>query len=87
MYKLYILRSTNNQLYIGLTSNLEERLKAHSSGRASQMTRSFVDFEFVYTEDFASLATAMAREKQCKGWTRAKKEALITGDLNLLKRL
>jgi hypothetical protein len=43
--------------------------------------------ELVYTEPHPTRASALTRERQLKGWTRAKKEALIKGNLDLLKRL
>ena len=45
------------------------------------------EFELVYQEDYVTRIEVMRREKQLKGWTRAKKEALITGNLELLKKL
>jgi putative endonuclease len=45
------------------------------------------NWKLVYQEDYDSRLEAMRREKQKKGWTRAKKEALISGDLVLLKKL
>lgn len=45
------------------------------------------NFIFVYIEQYGTRLETMRREKQLKGWTRAKKEALIKGDLKLLKKL
>ena len=88
-YIVYILRFTNNTLYIGQTNNLEHRLKDHKNKakRASKFSKENGEFKLVYQEEYKTLLESMRREKQLKGWTRAKKEALITGNLNLLKKL
>lgn len=88
-YFVYVLRFSNNSLYIGQTNNLEQRLKDHLSKttRSSKFSKDNGDFKLVYQESFFTLLEAMRREKQIKGWIKAKKEALITGDLRLLKKL
>lgn len=88
-YSVYILRFTNNSLYIGQTNNLLQRLKDHksNSSRASKYSKENGKFKLVYTENYSTLLGAMRREKQLKGWTKAKKEALITNNLELLKKL
>lgn len=55
--------------------------------RASKFSKENGDFELVYQEHYETLLESMRREKQLKGWTRAKKEALISGNLELLKKL
>jgi len=88
MFYLYILRNSADRLYIGHTKNLPQRLKEHESSlHGAKFIKDCGSFELVYTEKFAMRSEAMKREKQLKGWTRAKKRALITGDLALLKRL
>lgn len=88
-YFVYFLRSSDNSLYIGQTKSLEKRVKEHveklSSG--AKFTKEHESFKLVYKEEFATRAESMRREKQLKGWSRAKKEALINGNLELLKRL
>ncbi len=76
-------------MYIGQTNNLKQRLKDHKNKatRASKFSRENGDFELVYKEDCKTQLESMRREKQVKGWTRAKKEALIAGNLGLLKKL
>ena len=88
-YLVYILRFSNNSLYIGQTNNLDQRLKDHQSktSRASKFSKENGEFKLVYSEKFPTLIEAMRREKQLKGWTRAKKEALIKGDFKKLKEL
>ena len=88
MYKLYILRNSVNKLYIGQTKNLEKRLQEHKTSKGAKYLRDFgKNFKLVYTEKYPTLIKAMRREKQIKGWTRAKKEALISGNKIKLKEL
>ncbi len=86
-YFVYILRNSKNKLYIGQTRNLESRLARHGSGDGARFIKDLRDFRLVYSEGFQTLQEAMRREKQLKGWTRAKKEALIAQDFDLLKQL
>lgn len=88
-YFVYILRSFSNQLYIGQTNNLPERIKQHltKDWKAAKFTKDEDNFTLVYQEEYPSRLDAMRREKQLKGWSRAKKEALITGNLGKLQEL
>jgi putative endonuclease len=85
-FTVYILKNSSGKIYIGQTSNLEGRLKRHKNDGA-YFVRHDETFKVVYTETFDTLLEALRREKQLKGWRRAKKEALIRGDLELLKQL
>jgi putative endonuclease len=84
---LYILRCSDESLYIGHTDNLDERVIRHRKGRASEFTARRRPVVLVYSEVHESLKSALKRERQLKGWTRAKKEALIAKDLKKLKGL
>ncbi len=88
-YFVYILRSTTNQLYIGQTNNLEDReiQQLAKSSKAAKFVKDGSEFKFVYSEKYKTRKESMRRENQLKGWIRAKKEALIKGDLELLKKL
>ena len=72
-----------------MTSNLENRLKEHNSNgtKGAKYLRAKKPVRVVYSEEFPDIKTAMNREFQVKKWTKAKKEALINGDLELLKTL
>ena len=75
---VYILANhRNGTLYIGVTSNLRQRIWKHRSG----MTKGFVDryevFALVYYESHTSMTIAIAREKQLKKWNRIWKLRLI----------
>lgn len=88
-YFVYILRSKDNNLYIGQTNNLRKRVREHveHSEKAAKFTKEHNSFELVYKEEFLTRLESMRREKQLKGWTRVKKEALIEGNFELLKKL
>lgn len=88
-YCVYILRFSNNSLYIGQTNNLSQRLKDHESktSRSAKFSKENGEFKLVYSENYPTLLETMRREKQLNGWTRAKKEALIKSDLEKLKKL
>jgi predicted GIY-YIG superfamily endonuclease len=86
---VYILRSNSNQLYIGQTNNLVNREKEHleKGSKAAKFIKDGDVFHSVYSEKYQTRIEAMRREKQLKVWTRSKKEALISGDIALLKKL
>jgi len=61
----------------GTTSELPNRVASHKAGEGSEFTSRYHFDRLVYFETFVTAAEAIAREKQIKGWTRAKKIALI----------
>jgi len=89
MFYVYILRTSSNTLYTGQTNNLEKRLGQHQdkSSKAAKYVRYFDSVELVYSEKYATRKEAMQREIQLKRWTKAKKEALVKGNLSLSKEL
>lgn len=88
-YTVYILRTSSNTLYIGQTNNLDKRIKEHKNKgiKSAEYLKYFSSFKLVYWEEYNSRVEAMRREYQLKKWVRAKKEALIAGDLTLLKKI
>ena len=77
-YYVYILTNWNNKvLYIGVTNNLERRLYEHKNELIDGFTKRYHVHKLVYYEYTRDVNAAIAREKTLKGWTRAKKEALI----------
>lgn len=87
MRYVYVLRCRDDSLYIGETDELTHRVARHNEGRGCQYTASRLPVTLVYAELFSSRIDAAKRERQLKGWTRAKKEALIAGNWPVLKRL
>ena len=80
MYYVYILASKSRTLYIGITRHLAVRIAQHKAGTYGAFTRQYKVFRLVYFERYYSSRTAIAREKQLKGWRREKKVALIERD-------
>jgi len=77
MYKVYILRSPKNHLYVGATGDLEKRIKRHKRGDGAEFTKRTKTYNVVYAENFLTLREARKREAQIKKWRREKKESLI----------
>lgn len=88
-YFVYILRTSSNTFYIGQTNNLDKRLQEHQNktGKSAKYIKYFSSCILVYSETYPSRTEAMKREWQLKKWTKTKKEALISGNLKLLKKL
>jgi predicted GIY-YIG superfamily endonuclease len=83
----YILRLKSGNLYIGSTTDLEKRYEDHCSGRACRTTKFDSPAAIVLSEQFKTFSQARLRESQVKRWSRAKKEALISGDFATLENL
>jgi putative endonuclease len=84
---VYILRCADGSLYVGHTSNVQERVNLHNEGRGALWTACRRPVQLVYCETFESEQRAIARERQIKRWTHSKKLSLINGDLARLKSL
>ena len=84
---LYILKCADGSYYTGSTNNLPLRLAQHQAGEGSDYTRHQLPVEVVFTEEFPSEHQAFLRERQVKGWSRAKKEALMRGDWDAIIKL
>src|SRR5262245_26610839 len=83
----YILRCADDTLYVGHTENLASREQTHNDGKGATYTAARRPVRMVYAEEHSSAASAIARERQLKGWSRRKKEALILGDGAALRAL
>ena len=79
-YYVYILRCADGSYYTGLTEDLEIRLAQHQMGELPGYTQNRRPIELVFSDQFTSIDDAINRERQIKGWSRSKKEALIAGD-------
>lgn len=84
---LYILSCADGSYYTGSTKNLSSRIAQHEAGEGCAYTSSRLPVKLVYSQDFPSEHQAFLRERQVKGWSRAKKEALIRGDFEALVEL
>lgn len=76
---VYILSNASRTLYIGFTNDLERRIHEHRAKEADGFTRRYNITLLMHAEEFSQVGDALAREKQLKGWSRAKKLALIEG--------
>ncbi len=84
---LYILRLKSGNLYIGATMDLDGRCRLHFEGKACRTTKNDPPIALVHSEEFSNNLEARRREAQIKRWSRAKKEALVSGDMSRLKEL
>ena len=85
---LYLLLCAAGSYYTGTTrTDLEIRVAQHQSGHFGGYTPTRLPVALVYSEYFDRIVDAIAAERQIKGWSRAKKEALIAGKFDLLPAL
>ena len=77
-YFIYILTNKNNKvMYIGVTNNLKRRLYEHKNRLVDGFTKTYNVDKLVYYEHTNDVESAIAREKQLKGWSRIKKDMLV----------
>ncbi len=76
-YYVYILASASRVLYTGVTNNLVRRVAMHKKKKIPGFTKRYQTTSLVYFETTPDIRAAIRREKQIKGWLRAKKVALI----------
>ncbi len=86
-FYVYILKCADGSYYTGHTDNLESRLASHQSGAIPGYTETRRPVELAFAEELPSRLDALERERQIKGWSRAKKEALIKRDWERLVKL
>ena len=87
-FYVYILKCSDKSYYTGHTDNLEKRLSEHSKGEiTSCYTFKRRPVQLVFSETFATRDEALAAEQQIKGWSRAKKEAMMRRDWSEVSRL
>ena len=84
---VYVLRCADGSYYTGHTDNLEARIGQHQSGLLPGWTHTRRPVELAYAAEFSTREQALSSERQIKGWSRAKKEALIDGDWDRLSTL
>ena len=85
---VYILRCRDGKYYVGSTrDSLETRVNEHNAGTYGGFTSTRRPLALVFSQSFDRITDAIAAERQLKGWGRAKKEALMRGDFDLLVRL
>jgi putative endonuclease len=87
-YSVYIIECSDSSFYVGITNNIERRLYEHNQGISDDAyTKSRLPVQLKYIANFTLPIEAIAFEKRLKGWTRAKKMALINDNIEKLKDL
>jgi len=87
-YYVYILECADKTYYTGITSDLENRIVSHNTGKyGDSYTFRRRPVKLVYHCEFTDPNEAIANEKRIKKWSRAKKEALIEGAYERLPNL
>jgi putative endonuclease len=76
-FYVYIMANEQRTIYVGVTNDLARRVGEHKCGRRPGFTSRYGLSKLVYVEETTDVRAAIAREKQIKGWARAKKLALI----------
>jgi predicted GIY-YIG superfamily endonuclease len=76
----------DGSFYIGHTDELEGRLSAHSLGEACEYTRTRLPIQLVFSQELPTRDEAIQLERKIKGWSRAKKQALVAGDWESMRR-
>ncbi|MBF0433148.1 MAG: GIY-YIG nuclease family protein [Fibrobacteria bacterium] len=84
---LYVLQCGDKTYYTGCTTNLEQRVLEHQSGKHEGYTLSRLPVKLVYSQEFTHINDAIAMERKIKKWSQAKKEALINGNFDKIKKL
>ena len=83
----YMLHCRGGQYYVGHTDDLDRRIAQHQSGEIPGFTADRLPVAFVWQEAFQTRDEARAAEQRIKGWSRAKKMALIRGDWEKVSEL
>jgi tRNA/rRNA methyltransferase len=86
-FHAYLLRCADGHYYAGHTDDLNARIAQHQAGAIPGYTQKRRPVTLVWSESFPERDQAFAAERQIKGWSRAKKEALIRGDFEALRQL
>ena len=85
---VYIVQCCDGSFYTGSTrGSLEDRVNQHNAGSYGGYTATRRPVRLVFSEYFDRIMDAISAERQIKGWSRAKKEALVRGDFDALRVL
>ena len=84
---MYILECSNESYYVGSTIDLALRFMQHQKGEGANHTKKYLPIKLVYVEIYSRIDLAFNREKQIQGWSRKKKEALISNQKETLPDL
>ena len=84
---VYLLECGDGSYYVGSTRNLDARVAQHHAGLGAEYTRHRLPIELRWAHECERVDEAYALEKRIQGWSRAKREALIRGDVEALPGL
>lgn len=84
---VYLLRCADGSYYAGHTDDLDKRIGEHTAGICGGYTATRLPVRLAFSQECATRIEALSFERQIKGWSRAKKEALIRGDWEEISRL
>ena len=87
MFWVYILHCADNSYYTGHTDNLETRFSQHQTGENDCYTARRQPLKLIWSQECSSREEALSAERQIKGWSRRKKEAMMRGDWTEVSRL
>ena len=87
MFHCYMLRCADDSYYVGHTDDMDRRLAEHQSGLWGGYTFKRRPVALIWNDVFQTRDDAKMAEKQIKGWSRAKKEALARGDWDAVSEL
>jgi putative endonuclease len=83
-----MLKCADGSFYVGSTrAGLEHRIAEHNAGRFGGYTAARSPVALVWSQSFETVTDAIAAERQIKGWSRAKKQALVAGDFERVRQL
>ncbi|MDD0851814.1 GIY-YIG nuclease family protein [Halobacteriovorax sp. GB3] len=86
MWYIYMIRTTKNKLYTGITTDVLRRFNEHKSGKkGARFFRSNTPKEIVYVEESENRSSASKREYEIKTFTKSQKERLVKSELNLVE--
>jgi predicted GIY-YIG superfamily endonuclease len=86
-FHAYLLRCNDGSYYAGHTDDLEQRMAQHRTGALGGYTAKRRPVVLVWSDSFQTRDDAFAVERKLKGWSRAKKQALIAGDWQMISQL
>ncbi len=80
MFWVYILRCADSSYYTGHTDDLDKRIAQHQTGECGGYTATRLPVECIWSQATCTREEAISAERQIKGWSRKKKEAMMKGD-------
>jgi len=83
----YILLCRDGSYYVGHTDDIEQRMAQHQTGALGGYTSKRLPVKLLWAESFQTRDDAFAAERKLKGWSRAKKEAMMAGNWALVSEL